>query len=82
MVSNDSCPSWAAYTTMISDLGFEIQDQTQCQFTGTGYRLGITSARVPAWFQTMASLPGQHMQPQFLNWHLTFKVRAQFKFKV
>ena len=63
MVSNDSWPSWAAYTTMISDLGFDIQGQTQGQFTGTGYRLGITSAHVPEWSHTMASLPGQHIQP-------------------
>ena len=48
---------------MISDLGFDIQGQTQGQFTGTGHRLGIMSARVPEWYQTMNSLPGQHRQP-------------------
>ena len=54
---------WAAYTIMIFELILDLQGQIQGQRNGKGYLPEITSARVPRWSQTVASLPGQLAQP-------------------
>ena len=47
------------YRTINFDLAFDLRGQIEGQRMEIGYRPQFTSARVPKWFQTMASLPGQ-----------------------
>ena len=82
MVSNDSQPPCAAYMIKNFDLAFDSQTKFKVKRRGTGCRPEITSASVPKWYQTIASLPEQLTRSRLLTWHSTFQVKFKVKGRV